>query len=178
MLSTPTPFSVGAAFPSAACNPRFIRGELLRGYVMLKTFPGSPDFRRFQSGLWINGRTANETGGLKAGGRISCDFLTTKASARASCDGKQVPPGERSRGPAVAADFPSAGGPGHGATCPKATMALSSSYTAQAKSLSYLAVAAYHFQPGFPPPETLCYPHSQASLKNRTASDPCWVNRF
>lgn len=109
---------------------------------------------------------------------MSCDFLTARASAGASRDGKQAPPGERPRGPAVAADFSSAGGPGHGAACPKATMALPGSSTARAESLSCLAVAAHHFQPGPPPPEMLCYPHSRARLKNRTASDPRWVNRF
>lgn len=151
--------------------------------MALKTFPGFPDFRRFQGGPWINGSTTNETGGLKAGGRISSDFLTTRAPARARRDGKRAPRRERPWGPAVAADFSSAGGPWHGATCPspacpEAATALPSGSTAQAKSLSCLAMAAYHFQPGFPPPETLCYPHSPPRLKNRTASDPCWVNRF
>lgn len=144
---------------------------------MLKTFPSFPDFRRFRRGPWINGRTTNETRGLKAGGRMSCDFLTARASAGASRDGTRPPPGERPRGPAVAADFSSAGGTGHGAACPKATTALPSSSTAQAESLSCLAVAAHHFQPAPPPPETLCYPHSRARLKNRTASDPRRVIR-
>lgn len=51
-----------------------------------------PDFRMVQRGPQISSRTTNETGGLKAGGRIGCDFLTIRTSARASCDGKQAPP--------------------------------------------------------------------------------------
>jgi len=165
-----------AAFPCTACNPKLIRGGLLRGYVMLKTFLSFSDFRRFQSEPWIKGRTTNETGGLKAGGRISCDFLTMWASARARLDGKRAPP----RGPALAAGCSSAGGPRHGASCPspaspEATAALPRGSSTWAKTPSCPAAAVYHCQPGLPP---LCYPHSQARLKNSTASDPCQGNRF